>query len=144
MSSLLREYVNVGVVGMDELKIAEKIAEIWRGIEGIANEVSEVGLRLGRAEALFKFAINVLRDKESIFDSNFSIHRRHDDEVAVEASFDGVHLHTEFLSPSDTLDTVMHRFIDNPNIALKSAMALLIWALRESAQAIEDWHIKRF
>jgi exonuclease III len=126
-------------------QIAEKIEELWKALETIANETDREILRhkLQASEALFKFAANVLRSKERILDGNFNICRR-DNEVAVEVSFSGIHLHTEFVPSSEPIDVIMHRFIDNPNIALKSAMALLIWALRESAQAIEDWHIKRF
>jgi hypothetical protein len=130
----------------DMNKIAEKVMDIWTAVERIAVELDdtrELQRELGRVEAMFKFAENVLRNKERMLDFGLSIHRRDDGEIAIEAMFDGIHLHTEFLKPSDTLETVMQRFVD-PNIALKAAIVLLTWALRESAHAIIDWHIKHF
>jgi hypothetical protein len=127
-------------------KIADKIGELWGAIESIAASIDDRELQRDlqdASEALFKFAANVLRSKGLLDNAELSIHSRSDGEIAIEASFNGIHLHTEFLQPDDTIDTVIQRF-SNPDIAIKSALALLAWALRDSAQAIMEWHVKHF
>jgi hypothetical protein len=140
MSSLLRGFANfLEVIGMvDEQKIAEKVEEVWGGLESIASEISEDLKRsLQRAEVLFKFAKSILHNRENITDSYFSF-RFYGSEVAVEATFNGVHLHTIFVSPDTQISKIREEFID-PKVVLKSALQLLIWALREASYAINDW-----
>jgi malate/lactate dehydrogenase len=127
---------------VDEQKIAEKMIEIWKGIEVIASRIGCSGLKLQDAEAMFRFASAILQDREKIFDgAKFSI--RKNGELSIEATFLGVHLHTVFFPASSSLESVYQSFTDQ-KVILKAAIALLVWALRESAQAIEDWHAKRF
>jgi len=129
---------------VDEKKIAEKIEEIWGALESIATEIDssrELQHKLQSAEALFKFATNILLQHERIMDGSFKI-RFYDNEVAVEATFGGVHMHTLFLKLDDKLSDI--RQFTDPKIVIKSVLSLLAWALRDSAQAIMDWHAKHF
>jgi hypothetical protein len=125
-------------------EVAEKIVEIWRGIEVIASRIggSDLLKELEDAEAMFKFASAILKDKEKIFDgARFSV--TYGREVSIEATFLGVHLHTAFLPANTSLESIYQSFTDQ-KVILKAAIALLAWALRESAQAIEDWHVKHY
>jgi hypothetical protein len=129
---------------MDEKKIAERIEEVWGALESIATEIDgsrELRKELCKVEALFKFARTILEDRERILDSKFHI-CFYGNEVAVEATFGGVHMHTLFLKLDDKLSDI--RQFTDPKIVMKSALALLAWALRDSAQAIMDWHAKHF
>ena len=128
-----------------EIKVAEKIEEIWRALESISriDDSRELQRALEHAETLFKFASNILRNKERMFDASFSIHRHCNGECVVGASFDGIHMHAEFVSPDTTLEAVCQQFVDS-KVVLKSAIGLLAWALSLSAQAIMEWHVKHY
>jgi len=130
---------------MNEKKVAEKIRDLREGIESIVSEIDdrELQIELDGAYVLFKYAADILTDSKRILDAKFSIHCRNGSEVAIESSFGGVHLHTEFLPADTTLETVMQRFTDS-KVVMKSAIALLIWALRDSAQTIMEWHVKHY
>jgi hypothetical protein len=127
-------------------KIAVALSEIWGGLESIASRLSQGELirELNSAEALFKFAIDVLRSKRILDCAKLSVHRRNDGEVAIEATFDGIHLHTEFVSPNTEISDIIRRFNDNPEVALKAAITTLVWALSHTAQTLNEWHVKHF
>jgi hypothetical protein len=134
MSLLLREFVKFKkkeeVMRMENMeKIAQAIEDTWLSLYNIAHEIG-ISRELGRAEVLFKFAKNLLQDPERMMDSKFTI-GIDDNEVYIRATFDGVHLHTVFLSPNSPISRVKEEFV-KPEIALKSAINILIEAIEET------------
>jgi hypothetical protein len=122
-------------------KVAEKIEDVWRSIESIATEIGsrELQRELSKVEAIFKFATDILKDHERIMDGSFHI-RFYDDEVVVEVTFDGIHMHTVFVRPDSTLSDIRQLFND-PRVVLKSALRLLVWGLRDASDAVSNWSL---
>jgi hypothetical protein len=146
MSSLLRDFVKIfleGVRKMDRLerlaKLAKVIEDTWISIYNVAHEVGLSSSELEHAEVLFKFANNVLQDIQRIMDSKFTISfYKEDNEMAIGATFDGVHLHTVFLSPDTPLEKIREEFV-KPEIAVKAAINLFIEGLEEVLYKFKDW-----
>jgi len=123
-------------------KLAETLENILRNIyhilEAIDTKETEREYRV-----LLEFAKDLLKDPGRIFeDAQFRIGFRND-EVAVEATFNGIHLHTEFLREPDSLETVYKAFT-NPKVTVKAALWLIVWALRDVAQAISQHLVKNY
>ena len=127
---------------MDINRLAKAIEDTWISVYSVAYEVGLSPKELERAEVLFKFASNVLQDIHRIMDCKFTFgFYKEDNEVAIGATFDGVHLHTIFVSPETPLEKIKEEFV-KPEVALKSAVNLFIEAIEEVLYRFKDWRIK--
>jgi hypothetical protein len=122
-------------------KIAKEIEDVWLSLYNIAHEIGISG-ELGRAEVLFKFSKSLLQDPERIMDCKFKV-GLDDNEAYIGAVFDGVHLHTVFLSSSDPVNKIKEEFV-KPEIAMKAAINILIEAIEEILYRFKDWRRVNF
>jgi len=123
-------------------RIAKAIEDTWISIYNVAYEIG--CSELERAEMLFKFANDVLEYPEKIMDSKFTFSfYKEDNEVAVRAVFDSVHMHTAFLRPDEPITKIKEEFV-KPEIALKAAINLFIEALEEILNRFKDWRRVNF
>jgi len=113
------------------------LINICRVFKTIDTDATEYGV-------LLEFARDLLKDPERIFeDARFRIGFRNDNEVAVEATFDGIHLHTEFLKSDSSLETVYKAFT-NPKVTVKAALWLVVWALKDAAQTMSQHLVRNY
>ena len=118
-------------------RLAEAIEDTWISISNVAHYIGCSGLE--RAEVLFKFASNVLQDIHRIMDCKFTFgFYKEGSEVSVGATFDGVHLHTIFVSPETPLEKIKEEFV-KPEVALKAMINLFIEGLEEILYKFKDW-----
>jgi hypothetical protein len=132
-------------------ELSDKIAEIWQGIEGIIASLGGIASlgpelsKLQEAEMLLKFAKDLARDPEKVFnDGGFRVHFRENNEVAIEAVFDKIHLHTEFLNTSTSSLETIHTAFTNPKVRFKMVLQLVSSGLEAISEAISDWIVKHY
>jgi hypothetical protein len=124
-------------------RIAKAIEDTWISIYNVAYEIG-LSSQLEHVEVLFKFANNILEYPEKIMDSKFTFSfYKEDNEVAVEAAFNGVHMHTVFLRPDEPIIKIKEEFV-KPEVALKAAINLFIGALEEVLYKFKDWRRVNF
>jgi len=118
-------------------RLAKAIEDTWISVYSVAYEIGLTS-ELARAEVLFKFANN-LQDIHRIMDCKFTFSfYKEDSEVAVEATFDGVHLHTVFLGPETSINKIREEFV-KPEVVLKAMINLFIEGLEEILYKFKDW-----